>query len=77
MPVYGVSRLAADQRQPDARFRPHGEAAQHLDMRVPGAQQDEVGRDGHAGLHFAKPSRLATSWRSGEDRRHDVVHSGA
>ena len=44
-------RLARDQRQAHAGLRPHGEAAQHLDMRVAGAQQDEVGRDRAAGLH--------------------------
>ena len=64
----GRLRLAADQRQSHAGLRAHGEPAQHLDMGVAGAQQDEVGRDRRAGLHSREPSPLAASWRSGEDR---------
>ena len=63
----GRLRLAADQRQPNAGFRAHGEPAQHLDVRVAGAQQDEVGGDRHRLLHGAEPSPLAASCRSGKD----------
>ena len=42
----GRLRFAADQRQPHARFGPHGETAEDLDMRVAGAKQHDVGLDG-------------------------------
>ena len=70
-------RLAADQGQANAWLSAHGEAAQHLDMGVAGTEQDEIGRDRCARLHSGEPSRLAASRRSGEDRAHDMVHSGA
>jgi hypothetical protein len=41
-------RLASYQGQPDAGFRAHSEASQHLDMGVPGPEEQNVRLNGAA-----------------------------
>ena len=75
----GSARAACRYRASPARGRSasaarrvpaHGEPAQHLDMRVAGAQQDEVGRNGHAvGCISPSLAGLRRVARSGEDCR--------
>ena len=50
-PRIGRVRLAGDDGDAQAGLAAHGEPAEHLDMRVPSPEQDEIGRDRGARLH--------------------------
>ena len=51
--------FAPDEREPHAGFWFHRELAQDLDMRMAGAQQDDIGSDGSGRAHKPEPSFAA------------------
>src|SRR6516162_7491543 len=56
--------VAADQRDPHARHRPHAKGLQHMDMGMPAADEDEVLSDRNALLHRTHYARALPERRA-------------